>query len=25
LLLVVLGFYAVGIASRIYFRRKLEA
>jgi phosphate transport system permease protein len=25
LLLVVLGFYAVGIASRIYFRRKLQA
>ena len=24
LLLVVLGFYAVGIASRIYFRRKLD-
>lgn len=25
LLLVVLGFYAIGIASRIYFRRKLQA
>ena len=25
LMLVVLGFYAVGIASRIYFRRKLQA
>ncbi|MGB9988057.1 phosphate ABC transporter permease PstA [Salarchaeum japonicum] len=25
LLLVVLGFYAIGIASRIYFRKKLEA
>ena len=25
LLLVVLGFYAVGIASRVYFRRKLQA
>lgn len=25
LLLIVLGFYAIGIASRIYFRRKLQA